>query len=52
MEAVEHFAQIVLATRQIGKPSLLDEDKIQKLLEAKNRYSVSASGFTDSAMVI
>jgi L-fuculose-phosphate aldolase len=39
MEAVEHFARIVLATRQIGKRTLLDEVKIQKLLEAKSRYS-------------
>ena len=39
MEAVEHFARIVLATRQIGKQTLLDEVKIQKLLKAKNRYS-------------
>ena len=44
MEAVEHFARIVLATRQIGKQTLLDGDKIQKLLEAKHRYGVSASG--------
>jgi len=44
MEAVEHFARIVLAARQIGKQTLLDEVKIQKLLKAKNRYSVSASG--------
>jgi L-fuculose-phosphate aldolase len=44
MEAVEHFARIVLATRQIGKQTLLDEVKIQKLLQAKNRYGVSASG--------
>ena len=40
MEAVEHFARIVLATRQIGIPKLLDDVKIQKLLEAKHRYSV------------
>jgi L-fuculose-phosphate aldolase len=44
MEAVEHFARIVLATRQIGKQTLLDEAKLQKLLQAKNRYSISASG--------
>jgi len=43
MEAVEHFARIVLATRQIGKQTLLDGVKIQKLLAAKNRYGVSAS---------
>jgi L-fuculose-phosphate aldolase len=44
MEAVEHFARIMLGTRQIGKQTLLDEVKIQKLLQAKNRYSVSAFG--------
>jgi L-fuculose-phosphate aldolase len=44
MEAVEHFARIALATRHIGKQTLLDGDKIQKLLEAKHRYGVSASG--------
>lgn len=44
MEAVEHFARIVLATRQIGKQTLLDEAKIQKLLQAKDRYGVSAAG--------
>jgi L-fuculose-phosphate aldolase len=47
MEAVEHFARIVLATRQIGKQTLLDGDKIQKLLEAKSRYSVTGSGLTN-----
>jgi len=47
MEAVEHFARIVLATRQIGKQTLLDGDKIQKLLEAKSRYSVASSGLTN-----
>lgn len=44
MEAVEHFARILLATRQIGKQTLLDEIKIQKLLEAKNRYGVPGCG--------
>jgi L-fuculose-phosphate aldolase len=47
MEAVEHFARIVLATRQIGRQSLLDEDKVQKLIEARNRYRLSASGLGD-----
>lgn len=41
MEAVEHSARIVLATRQIGKQTLLGEPAIQKLLEARNRYLVS-----------
>ncbi len=47
MEAVEHFARIVLATRQIGKQTLLDGDKIQKLLNAKSRYSMAGSGLTN-----
>jgi L-fuculose-phosphate aldolase len=42
MEAVEHSARIVLATRQLGKQSLLDGATIQKLLEARSRYCVSA----------
>ncbi|HEY5028844.1 MAG TPA: class II aldolase/adducin family protein [Candidatus Angelobacter sp.] len=49
MEAVEHFARIVLATRQIGKQTLLDGVKIQKLLDAKNRYSVSGAGSANQA---
>ena len=44
MEAVEHFARIVLATRQIGKQSLLDQTRVQKLLEAKSRYLKAATG--------
>lgn len=44
MEAVEHFARIVLATKQIGKQILLDNIKIQKLLEAKSRYLKAAAG--------
>lgn len=41
MEAVEHFARIALATRQIGKRTLLTEPAIQKLIEAKTCYSAS-----------
>ena len=44
MEAVEHFARIVLATKQIGKQVLLDEVKVQKLLEAKSRYLKASAG--------
>lgn len=43
MEAVEHSARIVLATRQLGKRTLLDEPAVQKLLEARNRYLVSTA---------
>lgn len=46
MEAVEHFARILLATRQIGKPTPLDKVKIQKLLEAKSRYSLPGAAST------
>jgi L-fuculose-phosphate aldolase len=43
MEAVEHSARIVLATRQIGKQTLLGEPAIQKLLEARNCYLISSA---------
>ena len=42
MEAVEHLARVVLASRQVGKRALLDDAKIQKLLNAKDSYSASA----------
>jgi L-fuculose-phosphate aldolase len=42
MEAVEHFARIMLAVRQIGKEILLNEMQIQKLLQAKSRYGIIA----------
>lgn len=38
MEAVEHFARIVLVTHQLGKKNLLSDTEIEKLLMAKDRY--------------
>jgi L-fuculose-phosphate aldolase len=39
MEAVEHFAKIVLAARQLGCARSLDDDQLEKLFEARSRYA-------------
>jgi L-fuculose-phosphate aldolase len=41
MEAVEHYAKIVLAARQLGCARALDEQQLEKLVEARSRYSSS-----------
>lgn len=38
MEAVEHFAKVVLVTRQLGSPQMLDEEDRRELLQARIRY--------------
>jgi L-fuculose-phosphate aldolase len=38
MEAVEHFAKIVLATRQLGTAKKLAQDDLKKLQQARQRY--------------
>jgi L-fuculose-phosphate aldolase len=38
MEAVEHYARIVLATRHLGAAHALSHDDREKLLEARTRY--------------
>jgi L-fuculose-phosphate aldolase len=38
MEAVEHFAKIMLVTLQLGKQQLLTDENIKKLVEARSRY--------------
>ena len=43
MEAVEHFAQIMLVTKQLGKQELLGDDEIQKLIEAREKYEGNRS---------
>jgi L-fuculose-phosphate aldolase len=43
MEAVEHFAQIMLVTKQLGKQELLSDDEIQKLIEARAKYEGNRS---------
>jgi L-fuculose-phosphate aldolase len=43
MEAVEHFAKIVLVTHQLGKKTLLSGVDIDKLLRAKTRYCAAAA---------
>ncbi len=43
MEAVEHFAKIMLAALQIGTPQRLSEPDIQKLVEARCKYEANKS---------
>lgn len=43
MEAVEHFAQITLVTKQLGKQELLTEEEIQKLIDARSKYEGNRS---------
>lgn len=38
MEAVEHFARIVLVTRQLGSAKCLDDASVNKLQMARERY--------------
>lgn len=42
METVEHFAHIALVTHQLGRQQLLTESDVGKLLEARERYGISA----------
>lgn len=43
MEAVEHFAQIMLVTKQLGHQEVLGEEEIQKLLDARAKYEGNRS---------
>jgi L-fuculose-phosphate aldolase len=43
MEALEHFAKIMLVTLQLGRQQLLTEDNIRKLVEARSRYEGAKS---------
>lgn len=38
MEAVEHYAKIVLAARQLGHRRALDDEQLEKLLAVRSRY--------------
>lgn len=38
MEAVEHYAKIVLAARQLGSTRILDGQQLEKLFAARSRY--------------
>ena len=42
METVEHFAQINLIVDQLGSASLIAQDKVDALLQAKLRYVLNA----------
>src|SRR5689334_8803330 len=39
MEAVEHYAKIVLAARQLGSTRPLNDKQLEELFEARSRYS-------------
>jgi L-fuculose-phosphate aldolase len=43
MEAVEHFAQILLVTKQLGHQEALTDEEIQKLIEARSKYEGNKS---------
>jgi L-fuculose-phosphate aldolase len=43
MEAVEHFAKIMLVTHQLGRQECLSEAEIRKLVEARSRYAGNKS---------
>ncbi|HUS19432.1 MAG TPA: class II aldolase/adducin family protein [Terriglobales bacterium] len=43
MEAVEHFAKIMLVTHQLGRQECLSEADIRKLVEARSRYEGNKS---------
>jgi L-fuculose-phosphate aldolase len=42
MEAVEHFAKVVLATRQLGCARSLNSCEVEKLVEARSQYVKNA----------
>ncbi|HSM86939.1 MAG TPA: class II aldolase/adducin family protein [Candidatus Limnocylindrales bacterium] len=44
MEAVEHYAKIVLAARQLGCTRSLNEQQLEKLFEARSRYGKNGNG--------
>ena len=41
LETCEHFAQVCLTARQLGSPQLLQENDLEKLLQARFRYSAN-----------
>jgi L-fuculose-phosphate aldolase len=42
METVEHFAQISLVARQLGRERLLSRDEVQRLQELRGTYGIAA----------
>jgi L-fuculose-phosphate aldolase len=43
METVEHFAKIALVTHVLGRQQPLGEQELEKLVEARVRYSTARS---------
>jgi L-fuculose-phosphate aldolase len=48
METVEHFAQVSLATVQLGKQVLLSGRDVERLLAARIRYGITTSAPVNS----
>jgi L-fuculose-phosphate aldolase len=42
METVEHFARVALVTHQLGRQQLLTDSEVGKLIEARERYGITA----------
>jgi len=40
METIEHFAQIVLVARQLGRVGVLSDENVQKLMQVRERLGV------------
>ena len=43
METVEHFAKIALVTHVLGRQQPLGEEELEKLVQARVRYSAARS---------
>ena len=41
METVEHFARIVLVSRQLGATNTLDSDQVRELIDLRTRFGIS-----------
>ena len=40
METLEHFAQITLVARQLGKVNVLSDENVQRLMEVREQLGV------------
>jgi hypothetical protein len=43
MEAVEHYAKIVLVARQLGRAEWLDHREIERLTQVRSHYQKNCS---------
>jgi L-fuculose-phosphate aldolase len=52
MEAVEHFAKVTLAARQIGAPQVLNPVQLEALEDARRRYVDRRPAFARQALAL